>query len=764
MRKIIYIILLVLIMTLLYLLVIKGDTTADYDILGDNTFSNLSFNNGYVSSNPESHEIYDMDIPDSFELVNSDSAIELYLERETMAIAIKKMDNGYVWYSYDVSRDYNQEISDGIISLEIANQIRSGVSMRTYNVFTPGLRTLLDKNLIGKDEVMISYTILPEGFIAHIDFIDIDILFDVNVVIENEDLIVSIPYESIDEYSEELWMPGNSDISINDILIYPFFGSTSSQEDGYIVIPDGSGALISLVDEPENLANYNASVYGKDLGYTEVPIVSETNVETIKPLARVTLPIYGIIHNVNNSGVLVISENGANYATYNFVSKSLVTEYYQSYFHYNYRTSYKQFQSRSDDQQYILGFQKYPNEFEIKQRYVFLTENANYVGVAKGYRQFLEDTTDLKDENLSPMMKTNLDIIGNEIEQGIFFKKNVSMTSYSGLIDIINEIQKDNISNISITFKTFVLSDSQYRFDVLRSLGGKGDFSKLMNFIEENNIEFEPYVDYINSYEDSKYIAARMNRKEFLKLNYSYMYLYKYINNPSYLSDFIDDDLDVYEKHGVSSIALNGMNDTLFTSILKDRTVQYSTENMEFVLDSLEKLQSENVRTSFYNPDSYLYEYVNNYYDAPLSSSELMFVDATIPLVQLVVSGHMDLYSPSINFVASEDLALLRMVEYGLNPTYTLSEEENYLLKYTNASNIYISNYSVLRSRILLQNDFLISGLSKTSGIEMTDHQFLDVGVSLSTFSNGTQIIVNYNDYDYNYNNLVIEARGYVVK
>lgn len=759
-----YIICLILIILSIFVLNLHEDENNKLLVQG-NELSYKSFSNDYVTKLNNEMKSYDMEIPERFTLVSENETRALYFERDTLALAILNKRNGYVWYSYDISRNYEEEIQNNIISKEMANQMRSGVLLRTYNVFTPGLRTLFDTDLLGKSVIDIKIDTLVNGFLAHIDFTNVKIKFDLQVYLEGNDLVVEIPYDSIVEYDPKLFEAGNKDVLINEILIYPFLGAIEKADNGYIVIPDGSGAIVSLNEVPKYRLNYSAPVYGKDLGFTETTEVTSLNVTMIKPLARITLPIYGIIHEVDNTGLLVISESGANYATYNYVSRDVTTPYYQSYFTYSYRTAYKQFQSRVDKNQHILGFQRVPNIFDLKQRYVLLDGNeANYVGLAKTYRDYLVKNNELKDRIQEPQYRTKFDIIGNEIEQGILWNKNVPTTQYEDVVKIIKEVQTLGLTKLDVTYKAFAKGKMSYRFDVMGRLGGNNDFKDMLDFFDKEDIDFSYYVDYIRTYKQSKHTAMRLNRKAMQELNYSYMFAYYYINNTIELPELIEKDLKKYHKYDITELALDGFKDALYTHTDKKRNVHFSVENQTAIYEALQILQDNNIRTSIYNPDAYLYRYVNKYLDAPLSSSELLFVTATIPLVELIVSGYLPLYAPYLNFTSSETDTLLRLVEYGVNPCYVLSGENTYKLKYTNSSNIYVSNIASLKERIKTYDEFLQPALSSISGYELVNHYFYQSGVTVSTFSNGITVIVNYNDYDVQYNGLNIPARGYQVQ
>ncbi|MBU1020951.1 MAG: hypothetical protein KJ847_07010, partial [Firmicutes bacterium] len=114
-------------------------------------------------------------------------------------------------------------------------------------------------------------------------------------------------------------------------------------------------------------------------------------------------------------------------------------------------------------------------------------------------------------------------------------------------------------------------------------------------------------------------------------------------------------------------------------------------------------------------------------------------------------------------FVSDETTSLLRMVEFGVFPSYVLTGSSPYALKTTNSSNVYISEYSILSRRISDYYNLINYGLTATIGKEMTDHTFLAEGVSLVEYDNSTQIIINYNNVDVVVDSVIVPSQGYVV-
>ncbi|GMQ57926.1 DUF5696 domain-containing protein [Vallitalea sediminicola] len=697
---------------------------------------------------------YDFTIPDTFERVAENDQLELFLDEESIAIAVRNKVDGYTWYSYDV--DMNME--EKKISKEMNNYIKSGISVITYDKFTPGRRTVLDK------DVKKTYQKSDKGFIVTIDFLKPKIKLDLRVEIQGGDLITSIPRESIEEYNEDLWTPGNDDVSINEIVVYPFLGSTTGKDNGYLVIPDGSGAIIKLDETPKYATGYVAPVYGKDLGYANTLSFGSTSF-SVKPLESIVLPIYGIIHEENDNGVLVIAESGASYATYNYVSKNVSTEYYQSYFTYNYRTTYSQFQSRIDEEQHVLGFQKEPNNFDLVQRYVFLNKDkADYVGVAKGYRDFLtkQSRFSKKADSKKTEIPLKIDFINNEIEMGTFNLENVKVTSYDQAKNIVKTFIDKGNSNLNVTFKTYILDKSAYRFEVFKELGGRKDFKSVLNYFKYNNVKFNYYMDYARTnHKKTKYTASKMSRQD-LSVRNDKSQVYNYLNDPKYFMDFAKWDIKKLDEYGIDSIAFDGFTGSLFTHYDKG-TIGYSNEGMEYIKNLMTYFNKNNIETNIYIGDAYLYPYMTDYYETPICSSNLMFIDKTIPLVSLVVSGNMDMYSPYMNFSSNDDDAILRLIEFGIYPAFVLTGEPTYSIKYSDSSNVYVSQNKYLEKRIDSYYEKVNDALSHVIGSELINHMSIDDNVVMTEYANGKKIVINYNESDYIYNDITIKGKGFVV-
>ena len=218
----------------------------------------------------------------------------------------------------------------------------------------------------------------------------------------------------------------------------------------------------------------------------------------------------------------------------------------------------------------------------------------------------------------------------------------------------------------------------------------------------------------------------------------------------------------MFNKLGITSVALTGLEYAIYTSSKDTRKAISSSVNKANILTLLENIENNGIEISAYNPDSYLFGYVSRYYEMPITSSNILSSDATIPLLQLVLGGSANMYSTPLNFISNEIGTLLRMAEYGVNPSYVLTSGSTSLLRNTNSDNVYISNYKDLRDRMMNNKAFLEEALIASSSGELNYHTFPLSGVSLSRFGNKV-VLVNYNSNSVTYEGHNVPSRGYIV-
>jgi hypothetical protein len=175
-------------------------------------------------------------------------------------------------------------------------------------------------------------------------------------------------------------------------------------------------------------------------------------------------------------------------------------------------------------------------------------------------------------------------------------------------------------------------------------------------------------------------------------------------------------------------------------------------------------LDDDNVSTAFYTPNDYLFDYLQAYYDMPVTDSGYIYTTETVPFLQIVLAGYVPYYGKALNFSSNLQVDLLRHVDYGVYPSYFLSEGVTAEILNTYMNWIYTSSYGQWGQEIEETYLWLNSLLAPVKGAEIESRERIAPGVVATTYSNGQQIVVNYNNAPFELDGLTIEGLDAVVR
>jgi hypothetical protein len=147
-------------------------------------------------------------------------------------------------------------------------------------------------------------------------------------------------------------------------------------------------------------------------------------------------------------------------------------------------------------------------------------------------------------------------------------------------------------------------------------------------------------------------------------------------------------------------------------------------------------------------PNAYLWAMTDAYFDVPLYASQFQFYDDTIPFLPLVLTGSIDLYSPFVNFFANPLEQWLRLVDYGIKPSYLLTVQPTTLLRHSAANHYYSTAYAEWLPQIRLFEEIMGPAYEATQGAARTTRTVVSPGLVRNVYDNGTILYINYGDVD----------------
>ncbi|XMB72302.1 DUF5696 domain-containing protein [Mycoplasmatota bacterium WC30] len=730
-----------------------GSTERSYDVdilpIQDNLLDETYLSSNQFTQTDDLSQVDNfLDVPASYLKVGESDSYILYMEEGSFAIRVLNKVDGFIYGSSISTLDDN--LSNFNTTWE--GIVNSCVTIKYYSYNeTTGIYTTVEESFLNNPESVASYELIEEGFEVNLTFGESGISLTLRVYLDDDYLVVEVPNHSIHE---------GDTYKLRSIKTYPFLGAVYGNSiPGYILVPDGSGALIRYQEIDVNSDIYEFRYYGQDN--------SIQNTLDREPV--LAFPVSGMILGINQHGFISIVEDGAEFASLTVSPAKRNLKYYYTYNEFVYRSLYQTPLSESEAESASgrLVIEENTNSCNVVLKYKFLDGmDANYIGMANNYQDYLLEN-DLAVDNVddSSVVSIFLDIIGSETKSGFIFDEYLEMTTLSELKDILEDLNDQSI-NSKVVYKGFT-SDGFTSSGILAGavsnrLGTKSDFNSLINFTEENDIDLYFYFDPMMVYEDASFniykdIARRINQNLYQETGFTKE---QYFITPERVVEVLGDSIDKLIENNMDNFAIGSLGSTLYSDYNDEENPIDRSDAIDIYQFELEDID-QNIL--MYQSNLYLLRYTDSYLMMPLTSSRYRIYSDTVPFSSYVLSGLLDVYSPYQNFSSSSRVELLKMVDYGVYPSYILTDETAYALQNTELKQIYSSSYNTWKSKISGDYEFIYEALNSIINAKVISRSYEDIGVYKISYSNGVDIYVNYTNDQVTYPGFIIEPLSYKV-
>lgn len=685
---------------------------------------------------------------DGYLLAASNENYSLYYEETGLTVQVKDNRTGAVMTSAatpnpDSSETWRNFVNSGIVLEYFKGE---AVNLNKINMYS------------GKPQKKIS--LIKNGFAAELNFKSIGIQLTMFVTLDDAGIRVQIPNSSIKETNEKFRLAA--------IYVLPFLGYTHLGEvDGYMLIPDGCGALIELKDNNEKFSQpYKAKIYGGNFSVeanTSAVQKYDDLIATTADTAEIFAPVFGMVHNDTKNAFLGIIESGKYNAEIYAYPNGVITDYNWISARYIYREIYKYLTGQSGS---ITSSQEKRETFDISVSYRFAGgEDANYVGLAKCYRDYLTDNAVLKsDKDIDYSMR--LDFFAGDVEESLFGTSFVEMTSVKEIDKILSKLTSKGVNNLSVSLKGWQ-EDGIYG-----EITGDDSFENAVGDIDEfkdlakkyKNIDFMLYADFLNTYSKSgsKDYIYQYNGSVFSTETFRKLYPTKYRFTADASKERINDLLSELGKKSNVGISFDGVTNEVYSYEIGERTEMNTRQFASGIYYKTLKSAGEKVKTAYTSPNDYLWGITQRYYDYRIYGSDYKFVTAEVPFFAIVLKGYIPLYSEYVNFKADTTEYKLKLIESGIYPSFLLTYNAPANLIYTDSSSLFSCEFAEYNKMIEEYNEIFTELSKATQNSKISNHSSSD-GVSVTEYENGTSVIVNFNENEVSYNGTVIEKQSWKI-
>lgn len=567
---------------------------------------------------------------------------------------------------------------------------------------------------------------------------------------------------------------------ITSIALLPYFGAGSMNEQGYMLVPNGSGSLIQF-NNGKKTERYNQYIYGID-----ETAQSYTSVEKAE---KARIPVFGIkkeenalLAEITQGDTLanLIAMVSGNINSYNFV--------------------YPVFTLRGTDIVSMFGVEGVSADLpvveddlyqlDLKVNYAFLQQkDANYSGMANYYRDELIQRGQLIRKEASGAIPFYLDIIGGVKRQesllGAPYMAVYPMTRFDQAGDIVERFRQNGVKSLRVNvlgwFNGGYYHDVAKNIRVERRLGGKRDLRELNDRVTAlgdrlyGDVAFQRVTfesDHYNwKMETAQYYSGyvvalgRTNPATLRTSSMTYHEVMYDVLSPKFLVRHVNRFAEKFVNTGIQGLSLRDLGDMVPSDKRRSNVINRE-QSKQIILGQLKKLDQSSEYILINGGNAYAWPYSSDLANIPAGHNPYYIVDEEVPFYQMVIHGCIDYAGSPVNLIDSYDKQeiLLRTLEFGLAPHFTLSWQDSSEIKYTGLNVFYTTQVDIWledASDLYRQANEV---LRHVSGSTISSHDILEKGVKRLRYDNGCVLYINTGDKPVSHDGITIPARDYVLE
>ncbi len=588
-------------------------------------------------------------------------------------------------------------------------------------------------------------------------------IFNVSIIyrIEDNDLVIEIPFEKL-EWTETF--------RLNKLKVLPYLGAGSTEDEGFIMVPEGNGGIINFNNGKTTQNPYYTQVYGWDYGEARSTLTGENSA---------AFPVYGISN--NGSSMVCMLEDYSSVATieadvsgrrhsYNYADATYTILHYASL----------QLSDKTDKA--IIVFENKKPTGSISQRYRFI-DSDSYAGMAEAYRDYLTDKYPTLTKSQDSNTPINLTLIGaiDKVKQrlGIPVSVPVAMTSYEEAYNIISELNDAGLDNMYVKYSGWTNGGlkqfSLNKIKPVKQLGSKKELKKLIDFVDEINVPM--YLDstvqtvfndgWFDGFAINDHAAKHASREVIGLYDFSSVYFGPEDFNDKYY--FVRPEVTIEYMQKVNDFAKDKSTGIAFSDVGDILGANYDPKNLltrdevqRMHEEELARIASEGTSVMINTGNDYALPYADFITNMDIKGANFNIIDYLVPFHSMSIHGLVNYSGVPINLSSDYEEQVLRSAESGAGLSFSFMAESTSVLVNSNYTHLYGADYELWKEKAIEIYDRYDEELGHIFNQYMTDHKHITDGLFVTTYEDGTQVYVNYNYYDVEHDGLQVPARDYM--
>lgn len=667
--------------------------------------------------------------------------VPMYISEQRLKIFTEKMSERGARYVRD--RYINSTVARGFLELNEASSTGSIATSQTIRTLNSHFEDA------GYTEDDLAYDTVASGVegAARISFV-----VPLEYRLDGDSLLVSIPTGHISE---------RGGAKISRIQLLRSFGAGADDEEGYMVVPNGSGSLIYFNNGKTHAEHYLQYIYGLDpmmAEYIRLGIIENSRM----PYFGIQRAGQGILAEILTGDTLadVTADIAGKLNSYNYVFPSFTLRGTNSLMMFG----------ATGNEAEMPVIETNMTEVNITVRYSFLTDEYHgYAGMANYAREKLIGRGILTPKTEGGDIPFYMNLIGSVSGQKHFmsvrYRGQHTMTTFAQASEIIDELTAAGIQNQIVNYQGWFnrgyYHDVPDKIKIANNLGNRRELEALSAKLEAQggrlyaDVAFQ-HVTWMTrryrwSVESSRYYGGGMvgvlgqtcpTCFSNTASNGYFEVLHNLIS-PKFLGRYIDNFIKKFDKYNITGLSLRDLGDELHSD--RKRTEIINREQAkEIVLDSIGKLSETGNRLMFSGGNLYVFAYSDDLINVPTAHNALYIVDEEIPFYNMLLHGSVNYAGAPVNLSDTYDDAelIIRLIEFGASPSFTFTAEDSSLMKYTGLNRVYSATFDNWKDTAVNIYHEINSVLSLVSDSFITNHE-ISGDIRRVTYSNGVTIEID---------------------
>lgn len=695
---------------------------------------------------------------EGLQLVEENDQLQLYVNFDDGNIEVVNKANGYVWRSCPTQEDMALEKSNKLWT----NNLKAPI-MFTYVQEKDAANSKYSNTLT--EEATVTVYQLDDGVRVYFEGQVHEVTLAYDAYLEDDQLVVSMPSYLIGDPGEVYKTSKSGKVSLDkdksciiaEIYLFPNLGSTRSDTgvEGALLVPDGTGALIDFQSRKFVNSQYIAPVYGADIALHN-GFDSNVRAELNKP--KVAFPAYGVIRDGNT--MLAIIDAGETQADVVASKAGVQTGFNTVSVRYTYRMKYKVITNSSTGDGYLNYT---PYAVTEPRRVIYTFGTGNYVNMAGQYRDYLTEKNGLtRLDAAKDAAALQLNIVGGDIESGMLGDTFIAMTTFDQAGEMLGWFAENGVDKMDVVYTGWSkLGESvEYpkRFPAAGPLGGNGglkDFAEKAGTLGADIYLLDDHVTLANT------LGISLGKNTVYNIQGNPLYNGAFANS-GFMASTYEEDLKKYADYGIAGLQERGVGRLLMTDYAASRPM-----SREGVKDAQRALLQQMVADfgSVRLAGSSAYTLMDGAMVTEMaSSSYLTMLDESVPFYNIAMHGLVDYLCGDYMDFYEQRSQLLEAIAKGGNVSFTLTWESTEKLALADTAAYYSTTFELWKDDVLATWQALKPYLDATRGQFITGHETLADGVTLTTYENGVQVLVNNTDAAYIWHDTKVAPRDFLLK